>query len=113
MDARTDQAGPRGFRRKIGIIARAAQESLPWPSSLLAAGVGLIFVAAGLRSAGASEGPWQAAGILLVAAAMAFAFWVHARIVLVARRQDRRVRREMEDLSRKLDSAQRSERDSG
>ena len=44
---------------------------------------------------------------------MAFAFWVHAQIVLVARRKDRRVRREMEDLSRKLDSAQRSERDSG
>jgi hypothetical protein len=70
-------------------------------------------VAAGLRSAGASEGPWQAAGILLVTAAMAFAFWVHARIVLVTRRKDRRVRRETENLSRKPDSAQRNERDSG
>jgi hypothetical protein len=92
---------------------RAAREPLPWPSSLLAAGVGLVIVAAVLRSAGAADSPWQAAGILLAAAVMAFAFWVHARIVLAVRRKDRAVRRDMEDLRHRLNRLERDATDPG
>jgi hypothetical protein len=76
-------------------------------------GVGLIILAAGLGSARASTGPWQAAGILLVAVVRAFAFWVHAKVVMVAWPKDRMVRREMEDLRHRLDRLQRGERDPG
>ena len=98
MDMRTDPVRPCGFRKKIGTIARAAREPLPCSSGLLAVGVGLIILAAGLGVARASKGPSQAAGILLVTLVMAFAFWVHAKALMVAWRKDRMGRRDMEDL---------------
>ena len=113
MDMRTDPVRPCGFRKKIGTIARAAREPLPCSSGLLAVGVGLIILAAGLGVARASTGPWQATGILLVTLVMAFAFWVHAKALMVAWRKDRMGRRDMEDLRHRLDRLQRRERDLG
>jgi hypothetical protein len=43
----------------------------------------------------------------------AFAFWVHAKVVMVAWPKDRIVRREMEDLRHRLDRLQQCERDLG
>jgi hypothetical protein len=43
-------------------------------------------------------GPWQAAGILLVAVVRAFVFWVYVKVVMVAWPKDRMVRQEEEDL---------------
>ena len=113
MDMRTDPVRPCGFRKKIGTIARAAREPLPCSSGLLGVGVGLIILAAGLGVARASTGPWQAADILLVTVLMAFAFWVHAKALMVAWRQDRMGRREMEELRHRLDRLQWGERDPG
>jgi hypothetical protein len=113
MDMWTDPVRTCGFRKKIGTIARAAREPLPCSSGLLGVGVGLIILAAGLGVARASTGPWQAADILLVTVLMAFAFWVHAKALMVAWRQDRMGRREMEELRHRLDRLQWGERDPG
>ena len=89
MDMRTDQARPRGFRRED----RHHCPRRPGTPALVVQparrGRRADFRGGGPAVAGASEGPWQAAGILLVTAAMAFAFWVHAQVVMVAWRKDR------------------------
>jgi hypothetical protein len=113
MDMRTDPVRPCGFREKIGTIARAPREPLPCSSGLLGVDVGLIILAVGLGVSRASTGPWQAADILLVTVVMAFAFWVHAKALMVAWRNDRMGRREMDELRHRLDHLHWGERDPG